>query len=150
MGERRIVTVEQHIEAPPSTVYAYLTRAERWVTWQGTDATLDPQPGGIFRIEMGTGDTARGQFVELVPDRRVVFTWGWIDRSGIPPGSTIVEIVLEPAGQGTLVRLTHRDLPTDEADTHRAGWWHYLARLAQIAAGFDPGPDHGPADSPAT
>lgn len=145
MDDLPVVTVEQHVAAPPSTVYAYLTVAERWTSWQGTDATLDPRPGGIFRMRMGNGDTARGEFVELVPDRRVVFTWGWVDRPGIPPGSTIVEIELEPAGQGTLVRLTHRALPHEEADAHRQGWRHYLGRLAHAAAGRDPGPDSGPA-----
>jgi uncharacterized protein YndB with AHSA1/START domain len=145
MDEPLRITVEQHVAAPPATVYAYLTDAERWVRWQGADATLDPAPGGIFRIQMGTGETARGEFVELVPDRKVVFTWGWIDRPDIPPGSTIVEIDLEPAGQGTLVRLTHRQLPPDEADAHAAGWRHYLGRLALAAADREPGPDRGPA-----
>lgn len=75
MRERQVITVEQDIAAPPSAVYAHLTRAEQWARWQGTDATLAPEPGGIFRIRMGTGQTARGEFVELVPDRKVVFTW---------------------------------------------------------------------------
>lgn len=143
--EPRVITVEQHVAAPPSTVYAYLTVAEHWARWQGTEAALDARPGGIFRIRMGTGDTARGEYVELVPDRKVVFSWGWIDRPGIPPGSTIVEINLEPAQEGTLVRLTHRQLPRDEADLHATGWRHYLGRLGHVAAGRDPGPDGGPA-----
>jgi uncharacterized protein YndB with AHSA1/START domain len=150
MVEPAAVVVERRVAAPPATVYAYLTVAERWVRWQGAEVSLDPRPGGVFRLVMGTGDTARGQFVELVPDRRVVFTWGWIDRPGIPPGSTIVEIELEPSGDGTLVRLTHRDLPAGEVDTHTAGWRHYLARLADVAAGVDPGPDRGPAGARAT
>lgn len=135
MDEPRPITVEQHVAAPPSSVYAYLTVAERWTRWQGTDATLDAQPGGIFRIRMGTGDTARGEFVELVPDRKVAFTWGWVDRPGVPPGSTLVEIELEPAGEGTLVRLTHRDLPAGEVDTHLEGWRYFLPRLGEAAAG---------------
>ena len=97
-------------------------------------------------MRMGNGDSARGEFVELVPDRRVVFTWGWVDQAGIPPGSTLVEIDLEPADEGTLVRLTHRQLPPDQADLHAAGWQHYVGRLAQVAAGLDPGSDKSPPD----
>lgn len=52
-----------------------------------------------------------------------------------------VEVELEPDGDGTLVRLTHRDLPADTFGDHRAGWEHYLDRLAVLAAGSDPGPD---------
>lgn len=148
MTDRRVVQVERHIEAPPATVYRYLTESEKWARWQGVAATLDAEPGGIFRMEMGTGQTARGEFVELVPDRRVVFTWGWIDQPDIVPGSTIVEIDLEPAGEGTLVRLTHRHLPPSEAPAHDAGWNHYLARLKEVAEGKDPGQDPGPVPGP--
>jgi uncharacterized protein YndB with AHSA1/START domain len=93
---------------------------------------------------MGNGMNARGQFVELVPDKRVVFTWGWVDRPGIPPGSTTVEIDLNEIPEGTLLVLTHRDVPIDEAILHETGWTHYLPRLATVAGGGDPGPDTGP------
>ena len=93
---------------------------------------------------MGNGMTARGQFVELVPDRRVVFTWGWVDRPGIPPGSTTVEIELTDNGGETLLVLTHRAVPEDEATLQRMGWTHYLPRLASVSEGTDPGPDPGP------
>jgi uncharacterized protein YndB with AHSA1/START domain len=95
-------------------------------------------------MEMGTGQIARGQFVEIVPNRRVVFTWGWIDNSAIPPGSTVVEIDLVPDGEGTLIRLVHRDLSPSELDGHRTGWVHYLGRLTSCAEGNQPGPDPGP------
>jgi uncharacterized protein YndB with AHSA1/START domain len=143
--EPATLVVERHVDAPPAVVYAYLTDSERWARWQGAEATIDAQPGGLFRMLMGNGMCARGQFVELVPDARVVFTWGWIDLPDLPPGSTIVEIDLEQDGGGTLIRLTHRDMPADHADMHRAGWEHYLARLGVCATGGDPGPDPGAA-----
>jgi uncharacterized protein YndB with AHSA1/START domain len=93
---------------------------------------------------MPDGAIARGQFVELVPDERVVFTWGWVDHPAVPPGSSTVEIEIEAEGGGTRVTLTHRDLPHDEIETHSAGWNHYLARLAAVAAGLEIEPDRGP------
>jgi uncharacterized protein YndB with AHSA1/START domain len=138
------LVVERRVSAPPSAVYAYLTVSDLWAKWQGVGATIDPRAGGLFRMEMGTGQVARGQFVELVVDRRVVFTWGWIDNSDIPPGSTVVEIDLVPEGEGTLIRLTHRDLPQSEVEMHQIGWVHYLGRLAICAVGIEPGPDPGP------
>ena len=105
------IVVEQRIAAPPATVYAYLTDPVLWQRWQGIQATLEPRAGGIFSILMGNGMQARGTFVELVPDRRVVVTWGWVDREEIPPGSTTVEIELRPDGRGSLLVLTHRSLP---------------------------------------
>lgn len=138
------LVVERRVSAPPSAVYAYLTASELWAKWQGVAATIEARAGGLFRMEMGTGQVARGQFVELVADRRVVFTWGWIDNSDIPPGSTMVEIDLVPEGEGTLIRLIHRDLPPSEIEMHRTGWVHYLGRLATCALGGEAGPDPGP------
>ena len=138
------IVVEQRIAAPPSVVYRYLTESDQWKMWQGVDANLEARVGGIFSILMGNGMNARGQFVELVPDERVVFTWGWVDRPGIPPGSTTVEITLNADGEGTLLVLTHRSVADVEAPMQHKGWSHYLPRLAQAASGREPGPDPGP------
>lgn len=139
------LVVERYIEAEPGEVFRYLTDSERWAQWQGVDATVEARPRGIFAMTMGNGMRARGQFLELVPDRRVVFTWGWVDHPAVPPGSTTVEIDLVPKGKGTLVVLTHRGLPDEEVPVHEGGWEHYLARLEAVAVGGDPGPDPGPA-----
>lgn len=138
------VVVSRHIAAPPHVVYAYLTESSKWTRWQGVGATVEVRPGGIFVLKMPDGATARGQFVELEPDRRVVFTWGWVDHPGVPPGSTTVEIEIDADEKGSLVTLTHRDLPDDEIVTHTAGWRHYVVRLGAAAEGKKLEPDRGP------
>jgi uncharacterized protein YndB with AHSA1/START domain len=138
------IVVERRIAAPPSMVYTYLTESDKWARWQGDSATIEPKRGGVFAFSMANGMKARGQFIELVPYRRVVFTWGWIDHPDVPPGSSIVEIDLVSDGDDTLLTLTHRGLPADEVARHSAGWTHYLLRLALVASGGDPGPDLGP------
>jgi uncharacterized protein YndB with AHSA1/START domain len=137
--------MERRIAARPSHVYAFLTDSVRWARWQGETAEIDAIPGGMFRMVMANGTTAEGRFVELVPDARVVFTWGWQGSPAVPPGSTTVEIELAPDGEGTLLRLTHRGLPAGERPIHAVGWSHYLPRLAIRATGGDPGPDVLPA-----
>ena len=82
-------------------------------------------------------------FVELVPGRRVVFTYGW-ERADIeiPPGSTTVEIDLTPTSDTTtLLRLVHRGLDDLAAGAHHGGWLHYLDRLRQRAESAEPSPD---------
>jgi uncharacterized protein YndB with AHSA1/START domain len=130
------------IAASPSEVYALLTQEVLLVEWMAPIASLDARPGGEVSWTHHNGDTVRGEFVELVPDRRVVFTYGW-DRTdvGVPPGSTRVEIDLRPTAAGTELRLVHRGLEGPMADAHSGGWANYLARLATRAAGRDPGPD---------
>lgn len=138
------IVVTQRIAAPPDVVYSYLTESAKWAKWQGQGATVDASPGGLFVLTMPNGATARGQFVELVPHRRVVFTWGWVDHPGVPPGSSTVEIEISAEDGGSLVTLTHRGLPDEERDLHTQGWEHYLPRLASVAMGEEVDPDSGP------
>jgi uncharacterized protein YndB with AHSA1/START domain len=106
------------------------------------DGEVDPRPGGIFRVAIRLGSTVRGEYVEVDPPRRVVFTWGWEDEGSlIPPGSSTVEIDLDEDGDGTLLRLTHRDIPDAMNQFAGMGWTHYLPRFAAAAAGGDAGPD---------
>ena len=135
------IVVERRIAASPAVVYRY--QSDSWARWQGIGATVDATPGGIFTIDMANGMKSRGQFLELIPERRVVFTWGWIDHPGVPPGSSTVEIDLDDEGEATLLTLTHRDLPPDEVPTHTMGWDHYVPRLAIVSEGGDPGADEG-------
>lgn len=139
------VVVEQFARATPAAVYQHLVESDRWILWQGVTATLEPRPGGLFRMETPDGRTARGQFVEVVPNKRVVFSWGWTDMPGLPPGSTTVEIDLIPVDDGTIIRLRHSGLAPGEAAMHEMGWRHYLSRLGAASSGEDPGPDAGPA-----
>jgi uncharacterized protein YndB with AHSA1/START domain len=139
MGElvREIV-----IDATPETIFELLTVPEKHVQWDGTEAELDPSPGGVYRVLVAGKHQAAGEFVEVVPNERVVLSFGW-DEPGhpIPPGSTRVVYELIPEGEKTRVRLTHSGLPDDAVADHTGGWDHYLSRLAVVATGGDPGPD---------
>lgn len=139
----KLVAQELTIAADPAVVYRLLTDPTEFVRWMADEAVLDPRPGGVVRWTHANGDTCSGAFVELVPDRRVVFSYGW-ERAevGIPPGSTTVEIDLHPTEDGhTRLRLVHRGLDGPMADAHEGGWRHYLDRLRRLAIGDDPGDD---------
>ena len=133
---------EAAIAASPETVWQFLIDPAKAVLWMGERATFDPRPGGAWTVDVIPGNTASGEFIELDPPHRLVYTWGWETGGPVPPGSTTVEYELVPEGSGTRLRFTHRDLPNQEAaDSHATGWDHYLGRLAVASAGRDPGPD---------
>ena len=117
-----------------ATVFSFLVDPQKFVQWMGTEATIDPRPGGVFRLDVDGEHIAGGRYQEIDPPRRIVFTWGWEGSADVPPGSTTVEITLEADGPDTVLRLRHSDLP-DEAqrEVHAAGWRSYLAQLAQTA-----------------
>lgn len=102
---------EIYINALPEQVFEFLTDPVKMRRWMGIPADLDPRPGGIYRLAPGGGDVVRGEYLEVVPDSKVVFTWGFEGAAhGVPAGSTVVEIILEARGRGTWLRLSHRDL----------------------------------------
>lgn len=116
-----------------TTVFSYLTDPHKFVLWMGREATIDPRPGGAFRLDVDGTHIASGHYEVVDPPRRVVFSWGWEGSADVPPGSTRVEITLEADGRETLLRLRHSDLPTEaERDNHAAGWRGYLASLATL------------------
>ncbi len=140
--EADVVEQEVRIEARPETVFSFFVEPDKMLRWKGVSADIDPRPGGVYRVDMNGRDVARGEYVEVVPHSRVVFTWGWEgEESAVPPGSTTVEITLTPDGDGTIVRLRHVDLPQDQRQPHSEGWAHYIERLVTAAGGGDPGPD---------
>lgn len=133
---------EVRIAARPETIFAFFTDPAKMMRWKGIEATLEPRPGGVYRVNVTGRDVACGDYVEIEPNQRVVFTWGWEGEGNpVPPGSSTVEITLVPDGAETIVRLRHLDLPGGEGDPHGDGWDHYLPRLATAAEGRDSGAD---------
>jgi uncharacterized protein YndB with AHSA1/START domain len=130
---------EIFIAASPETVFAFLIDPAFMARWFGRQHTLDPRPGGIFRVEVSNGAIASGTYTEVKPPRRAAFTWGWEGRDDLPPGQSLVEIELEPKDGGTLLRLRHRGLPTTARapftpDEHGKRWAYYLAQLEKQCA----------------
>src|SRR2546427_3308943 len=125
---------EVRIDASPDEVFPFFTDPAKMIVWKAVEATLDPRPGGVFRINVTGRDVARGEYVEIDPPHRVVFTFGWeSEGSPEPPGSTTVEITLFPDGEGTLLRLVHSGVPHEARARSTEGWDHYLARLVGAA-----------------
>lgn len=125
---------EIHVRASRDTVFAHFTDPVRMVEWFGHAATLDPRPGGTYRVEVTRSDTAIGAFVEVDPPSRVVFTFGWESGELVPPGSSTVEVTLTEDGDGTIVRLEHRGLPAASVERHGQGWTRHLDQLAEITS----------------
>lgn len=140
MTEADTTVVEQilRISARPETVWRYWTDPARMCEWWGAAAELDPRPGGACVVDMGNGAVMRGEYVELVPYERLVFSFGWDPTEGGPgiaPGSTLVQITLTADGDDTILALRHTGLPTAAREEHRAGWGRFLPLLAAAASG---------------
>ena len=145
MQDALVVRRETHIPAPRAAVFALLTDPEKILRWMGTEAQLEPQPGGLYLVNVTGARFARGSFREVVPVHRLAYSFGWEGNDEVPPGSGLFEIDLIEQDGGTLLRMTHSGLPSAAHQaSHAKGWIHYIGRLTKAAAGQDPGPDRGP------
>jgi uncharacterized protein YndB with AHSA1/START domain len=133
---------ELFIEADQATVFAFFTDPDKMTRWMGTQIQLDPRPGGIYLVNVNGKHVARGEFEEVTPNSRIVYSFGWENGAmGVLPGTSKIEIDLAPKDRGTLLTMVHSGLPEPAVGPHTDGWTHYLGRLAIAAAGGDPGPD---------
>ncbi len=142
-----MIVKDIYIDAPAPLVYAFLTEPAKIAQWIGTEADVNPRPGGLFRIVAAPTDIIRGTYLEAVPNSKVTFTWGFEGEGHtLPAGSTVVEITLHPEGAGTRLNLVHRELPAGWRADHVAGWEYCLARIKLVAEGGRASP-FGPACS---
>ena len=127
------VLVSRVLPAPPAEVFGWLTdpaKLARWMSPQGeVVAQADARVGGRLHIVMisdGTRIEHHGEYLEVSPPERLVFTWNSIYTDG----DSLVSIELEAQAGGTLLTLRHERLPLDHAGSHLGGWTKILERLA--------------------
>ncbi|MDP3749097.1 MAG: SRPBCC domain-containing protein [Phenylobacterium sp.] len=132
------VTIVRRIKAPPAKIWAAITRPELMLQWWGPDAgpTLraeaDVRPGGrlsvVFRLLNGEEHNPTGVYREVVPGKKLVFTWEW---PGAPERESLVTFLIEPLDGGAELTLIHEQLPDEEARrSHEIGWSGLLDKLA--------------------
>jgi len=138
------VTLVRRIKASPARVWAAITRPEQMLQWWGPDAgqTLsaqaDVRPGGrfsiVFRLLNGDQHNPTGVYREVIPERKLVFTWEW---PGAPERESLVTIQLAPLDGGVELTLIHAQLPDEAArESHAAGWSGLLDKLPVFLEGF--------------
>ncbi len=136
--------IERLIPAPPDKVYALWTDPDLLVKWWGPEGydipqhSLDVRPGGHWRTVMrspeGARHTVSGIYRELMPPKRMIFTWGWEDDTGQRSHETEVTVTFEPAPGGTRLVLLQRHFEDkDSRDRHQHGWESTLNCLEQMA-----------------
>jgi len=136
-GEGGEVRLDIRIDASPETVFCLLTDADQMKIWLAEIVESDARPGGVFRISGPSGLTIEGAYLEVIPYRKVTFTWGGVE--GVRPGQSTVEFLIEPDGAGALVRLRHYGLPKPAEEPHRRGWsYSGLVKLKDAAEGRRP------------
>ncbi|MFN8526573.1 MAG: SRPBCC domain-containing protein [Chloroflexota bacterium] len=133
------------LDAPRHLVFEAWTSADRAFHWWGPSGfttfsiQLDPRAGGSWRRGMRTEDGteywASGEYREVSPHNRLVFTYRWDAPASQPREEMLVELTFEDAGSRTRMTLRQTGFSTGAVrDDHVTGWTGCLERLADFVA----------------
>lgn len=143
MSERDLaLVVRRTIAATPDRLFEAWTTPRLLLMWWGprgvrcTSAEVDARPGGAYRIgnRLPDGETLYivGEFREVEPPRRLVYTWA-LESS--PGPAELVTVRFEPREAGTEVIVVHeRIADASRRDQHEHGWQGCLDGLAALVA----------------
>jgi uncharacterized protein YndB with AHSA1/START domain len=139
-AEKFSLEIKRFIKAPPDRVYAAWTDPARLKKWFGPENVktrnliADVRAGGQFRWDCtdpeGKEATITGEYRELQPGKKIVFTWRHEDNKDWKNHDSIVTVEFLDRPGGTEVHLTHQKLPTQASrDDHNQGWISVLNKL---------------------
>ena len=129
--------IERFVDAPARLVWEALTKPEHLKEWYMPKAwgrvascEMDVRPGGVFRIDIATGDGRAvpnvGCFLDVVPMERLV--WTSVLFPGYRPAvfddipiTAIITVKSEGAGTRYVFTALHRDEADLEKDME-SGW----------------------------
>ncbi len=143
------VRLTRLIRAPRKTVYdAWLDPEIRKQWWCAAPemkpgvCTIDPSVGGKYRVGMiapdGNEHIVIGEFIELNPHDKLVFTWTWESNPDFGGNSQVTVELFDATFKdqpATELLLTHERLtkPLERSD-HTTGWLGCLKSLGKFYA----------------
>ncbi|MFN0064338.1 MAG: SRPBCC domain-containing protein [Myxococcaceae bacterium] len=139
------VSVRRFLRARRERVFEAWTRPDLMARWffPGNDwtatVTLDLKVGGRYQVAMRDADggwhTQFGEYREIVPVSRLVFTWSCPELSVV---DSVVTVDLVDHGERTELSLTHQ-LPPDPKirQGHEEGWGGCLGNLEKMLSNHE-------------
>ena len=140
------VVVEGVFDTSCERLFHAWTNPDDIIQWFGPgisgleSAKVDLKTGGIWEFAYaeheGKVDTLSGEYVEIVPNERLIFTWTHKreSRSGDVEitQASLVTVEFEEEGGGARMRLTHENIRTESGRLGVTdGWRKSYERLAQ-------------------
>lgn len=137
-------TIRLHLvlKAPPAKIYKAFLDPDAMARWlppygfTGKVHEIDPRVGGRYRMSFtnfttGNSHSFGGEYLELVPDQKLVHT----DRFDDPnlPGEMKVTVTLKAVSVGTEVEIVQEGIPdVIPPDACHLGWRESIAQLTNL------------------
>lgn len=141
--------LERLLDVSPQRSFAAWTDPEvlrRWWAaqpdWTGADAATDVRVGGRYRLSMrdtnGVVRSVAGEYLEVDPPHRLVYTWAWETHEDPNVGGEVTMVTVEflPDGGATRVVLEQRGFAGEEQRyDHDQGWRGCIDNLERRVIG---------------
>jgi len=142
LAEKPSLSLTRSYPVAPEKVWRAWTDPQALKRWWGPGgdqpvsvAQLDVRVGGRFRIVFGGAEgkdhEVQGVYQEVVPNRKLVFTWTWPNST--PERESLVTIMFRAVDRGTQLDFLHEQLFDETVrDNHKRGWSETFDKLAQF------------------
>lgn len=113
--------VHDRFAVTPQKLYRAWLDSEEHAAMTGSEARIDPTPGGPFSAWDGY---ISGTTIELVEDQKIVQAWRTTEFANSDADSRL-EITFQPEGDSTLIMLRHTEIPDGQGEAYRQGWTEF-------------------------
>lgn len=143
LDQKPELRISRRYPVAPEKVWRAWTEPKALARWFGpgdtdsvTQAELDVREGGAYRIAFVTQDgqshQVSGIYQEVVPLRKLVFSWAW---QSTPERVSLVTLALREVDGGTELHFLHeRFFDRAARDNHERGWNGTFAKLDALFA----------------
>ena len=141
--EKPQIAIVRKLKASPEEVWQAWTEPKRLKQWMAPSDTFsvplaetDVRVGGRYHIVMKSPDgeehDVSGVYREVIPNRKLVYTWAW---KSTPERESLVTVEMRALNNGTELTLRHEQFfDADARDRHQHGWDGCLGRLEHLFA----------------
>ncbi len=121
------VRVERILNSTPQAVFSALSKGMLFSNCgaDGEKLEVDFRVGGGYKSYFANAEaTGCGKFLDIVPDRKIVFTWGDVGSDeGFPKTEVLIELTPESGGSKTKILIVHTGFKSKgDAEAHDYGW----------------------------
>lgn len=135
------VSIEKVFPAPIVQVWRAWTIPNLILQWIGSDpegkgisAEMTVQPGGYFQITFANADgtefTCMGRYSEVIPLKKLAFSWAWKNEPGAESFVTVQ--FSEQKSDATRMYFEHSGLGNDSSHEYLIGWGRTFDKLTRM------------------
>ena len=149
-AEASPLVIRRRFAAAPGIVFDLWTRPELIAKWlrPRNDFThqfieVDFTVGGRYRIAFespeGKVDVVAGEYLEIVPAERIVFSWMWEPPNENAGIDSQVTVEFREVDGGTELVLTHGLTDPEMKEHHKMGWSGALDQIPELLSELEAG-----------